>query len=292
MSDEKTIATDLLVPPSTRFSMPAHMDGMKDFLGAPTIALTTYLAAWYLGLDWNFGSGVLTATCLITGAQIATSGLTKGGSIIKIVMQGLFMQFVCHHFGMGDITRIWNAFMTCSALYAITNRSSSTAERPFAESPLENDKQNADPSLVIDSPNIQDSKLSGVWIAIAYLIPMLIVAKDVFARQPSTNTCIAFTKQEDSTHWHALIYDRDLSGTGCDATAQMALAEREMNVYTRNLEDEVCSVSCLKQNYSGYWTAYVSVTPSGSPADGKYCGEAYSYGDCGTGLVRRRVGSL
>ena len=68
----------------------------------------------------------------------------------------------------------------------------------------------------------------------------------------------------------------------------MTLAESEMRAYIRDIEEEVCSVSCLKQDYAGHWIAYVSMTPPGHPVDGTYCGEAYSYGDCGEGVVRRR----
>ena len=290
MSGNQTTPADQPVLPvssATRSSISANMGGMKDFLGAPAITLTTYLAAMYLGLDWNFRSGLLTATCLI----IATSDLMRG-SIIKVVTQGLFLQFVCYHFGMGGTLRIWNAVFTSSAVYAIVKRSSSTTETSVAEPPLVNDTRTEGSPLVADEQHVQDSDPSGlrgisIWTVLVHLIPTAILAKDIFAPQHSDNKCIVIPHRIDSIHWQALVHG-DLSVAGCNTAAAMTLAESEMRAYTRDIEEEVCSVSCLKQDYAGHWIAYVSMTPPGHPVDGTYCGEAYSYGDCGEGVVRRR----
>ena len=42
----------------------------------------------------------------------------------------------------------------------------------------------------------------------------------------------------------------------------MSLAADELRAYTRDIEEEACSVGCIKQDFAGYWTT-CAFTPEG-----------------------------
>ena len=291
MDLKEAMNADQPLPPKIhRLSTSANEGGMRKILQAPTIALMTYLAGWYLELDQNFGSGVLTATSFITATELTTSGSSGERSIFSLVMQGLLWQLACYHFEMSGIVRMGYALSTCFSVYVTANRSSNIGESRTERSCFSNHDANDEHTTTVSNNNALN-KIT-IFTVVATLVFIIIVAMNSSASQLSAKNCMSSVHRIDHTHWEAIVYERDLSGRGCNAAAQMALAESEMRVYTRSLREEACSVSCIKRNYAGYWTAYVSVTPPGSPVDGTYCGDAYSYGDCGKGLVRQRVGSL
>lgn len=280
--------TQPLPPKIQRLSTSAKERGTRDFLEAPTIAMMTYFAGWYLGLDKNFGSGVLTTTLFITTTELTASGSSEERSIYSLAMQGLLWQLACYHFETSRIKRLGYALSTCFSVYVTANRGSNIGESRIERSFLGDHDANDEHTTTGSNKNGLN-KIT-IFIVVATLLFTIIAAMDPFTDQLSANNCISSVHQIDHTHWEAIVYERDLSGRGCNAAAQMALAESEMRVYTRGLGEEACRVSCIKQNYAGYWTAYVSVTPPGSPVDGTYCGDAYSYGDCGKAWLGKELG--
>ena len=268
----------------------ANMGSMRDFFGLPAIALTLYLTTWCLKIDESFRSGVLVTTTFISAAQPVISRCVGNNSIIGAILQGLFLQFVCYHFGMTRTMHVGNASQTCLTIYAAANKRPDMVAGPAEEPSLVkddgNDNQNSD--------GFRSSELSrtSTWAMIGVLISIIVAATSVFADKPPPNNCIVSSRAIDNTHWQATVYEGDLSGKGCSVAAQMTLAEIEIRAYTRGLKEDVCSVSCIKRNRAGYWTAFVSVTPPGGPVDGAYCGKAFSYGNCGKGLARQRNGSV
>ena len=282
---------DQPVPPAPYMSrVLANMGSMRDLFGLPAIALTLYLTTWSLKIDESFRSGVLVTTTFISAAQPVIPRSVGKDSIMGAILQGLFLQFVCYHFGMTQTMHIGNALQTCLTIYAAANKRPDMIAGLAEEPSLAKD----DGTHNQDSYGFRSSELSrtSTWAMIGVLISIIVAATSVFADKPPPNNCIVSSRAIDNTHWQATVYERDLSGTGCSVAAQMTLAETEIRAYTHNLKEDVCSVSCIKRNRAGYWTAFVSVTPPGGPVDGTYCGEAFSYGDCGKELARQRNGSV
>jgi hypothetical protein len=263
---------------------------LKDCLEAPSIGLAAYLLGWSLGFDEDFGSGVILTTGCTSVARFMNSGFSKDESIINITTLGLFSQLACHHFEMGFAIRISNALNTCYSMYLATRNSPANAERPAEKSRIVENKTDEDlDELIAEKPQLSESKRTKIWSVFAGLILIATIVTYLFASQPPTNDCMISTRKIDSTHWQAVVR-ADVSSKGCDVPTQMSLAAGEMRAYTRDINEQACSVSCIKQNNAGYWTAYVSITRSGGPVDGTYCGEAYSHGNCGQGLTRQRTG--
>lgn len=105
------------------------------------------------------------------------------------------------------------------------------------------------------------------------------------SNRPPAKNCIVSTGIIDSTQWQAVVRGRGLGNKGCDLSAQISLLAGEITVYTRGLEAEAYSVSYIKQDHAGYWTACVSVNRKVAQ-DGTHHGEAYSHGGRGKGLAR------
>lgn len=287
-SPAKSLYADHLVPPNMdQTVISSKVQGIRDCLEAPSIGVAAYLLGWSLGFDEDFGSGVIVNTGCISAAKFMNSGHSNNESIINIISLGLFSQLACHHFETGFAIRISNALNTCYSVYLATRNSSAKAESPVKESHIVEIKPDKD----IDEPITENSKLSEdtqtniSWSVLAGLILIATVASYLFTNQLPTNNCIVSTRKIDSIHWQAVVR-ADVSGKGCDVPTQMSLAADEIRAYTRDLNAESCSVSCIKQNNAGYWAAYVSITPSGGQVDGTYCGEAYSHGNCGQRSTR------
>ena len=260
----------------------------RSSLEAPLIGLAMYLISVSLGFDTNFGSGVLVTTSFISAAKSVTSGTNKRESIAGSASMGLFAQLVCYHFEMKPIMHVGNALNTCFSMYLATKKSSTGAESSVEESRTNDDDSASEHTA--GQPRSGEGKGTIIWFIFAGLSLIASVANYLSSDQLPLSNCIVSTHKIDNIHWQAIVYGGDSSGSGCDVPTQMALVEREMRVYTRSLKADSCSVSCIKQNYTGYWTAFVSVTPPGSPVDGTYCGEAYSFGNCGQGLARQKIG--
>jgi hypothetical protein len=260
--------------------------GIRDFLEAPSIGLAAYLLGWSLGFDEDFRSGVIVAAGFIGAARFVAPGFSRKKSIINITTLGLFSQLAYYHFEMGFAICISDALSTCYSVYLATKNSSRKAESPAKQSHIignENDKG-------LDELITEDSQLSGsrrtqIWSVLAGFILIATIASYLFTNQLPTNDCIVSTRKVDSSHWQAVVR-ADISGKGYDVPTQMSLAVDEIRAYTRDLNAGACSVSCIKQKYACYRTAYVSITPAGRPVDGTYCGEAYSFGNCGQGSTR------
>jgi hypothetical protein len=188
---------------------------------------------------------------------------------------------------MGFAIRISNALNTCYSVYLATRNSPANAERPAEKSRVVENKTNKDlDELIAEKLQLSGSKRTTIWSIFAGLILIATTARYLFTNQLPTNNCIVSTRKIDSVHWQAVVRGGDSLGKDCDVPTQMSLAADEIRAYTRDLNAEACSVSCIKQNYAGYWAAYVSINSSGGPVDGTYCGEAYSHGDCGQGSTR------
>lgn len=282
MSSAKAFHAGHPAPPSMdQRNISSNTYGLKDCLEAPSIGLAAYLLSWSLGFDEDFGSGVILTTGCTSAARFMNSGFSKDKSIINITTLGLFSQLACHHFEMGLAIRISNALNTCYSVYLATRNSPTNAECPAEKSRMVENKTDKDlDEIIAENPQLSESKRTKIWSVFAGLILIATIATYLFANQPPTNDCMISTRKIDSTHWQAVVR-ADVSSKGCDIPTQMSLAADEMRAYTRELHAEACSVSCIKQNNAGYWTVYVSVTPSGGPVDGTYCGEAFSHGNCG-----------
>ncbi|KAM0711847.1 hypothetical protein Q7P35_001216 [Cladosporium inversicolor] len=286
MSTEKAIHTDHPVPPSvhqTAVSTNGH--GMKLALEAPSIGLATYLIGVSLGFDKQFGSGVLITTSFISAARLVDSGFSKKESIVRSASLGLFAQLVCCHFEMNFTMRIGNALSTLFSIYLALRNSSSNIDSSAENLHLTSEDDLDSPAD--ESVDHSESKSTSIWLVFAGLLLVATLASYLFTNQPPTNNCIVTSRKIDSVHWQAVVREGDHPGKSCGVATQMSLAADEMRAFTRGLKEEACSVNCIKQNSAGYWTAYVSITPPGGPADGTYCSEAYSNGDCGQGVTRK-----
>jgi hypothetical protein len=288
MPPEKAIQADHPMQPNVnQTAAPTKGHGMRATLEAPLIGLAMYLVGVALGLHEQFASGVLITTIFISAARLMTSGFSQKEMIAGSASLGLFAQLVCYHFEMNPIMRIGNALSTSFSIYLAWRSSSSTTESSAGRSHAIS--ESALDSAAIESTDLSENKRTSIWLVFAGLVFVATFAGYLFANQISTNTCTISTSKIDSTHWQAVVRGGDLSGKGCDVPAQMSLAADEMRAYTRDLREDFCSVSCVKQNHAGYWTAYVSITPPGGPVDRTHCGEAYSHGNCGQGLTRQRT---
>ena len=257
--------------------------GMRLALEAPSIGLATYLIGVLLGFHEQFGSGVLITTSFISAARLMDSGFSNKESIARSASHGLLAQLVCYHFEMNSAMRVGNALSTSISIYLALRNSSSSIESS-AESSHVTSEDDFD-SSADESVNHSEGKSTSIWLVFAGLFFVATLASYLFTNQPPTNNCIVTSRKIDSVHWQAVVR-ADVSGKGCDVPTQMSLAADEIRAYTRDLNAESCSVSCIKQNNAGYWAAYVSITPSGGPVDGTYCGEAYSHGNCGQRSTR------
>jgi len=288
MPPKKAIQADHVARPNlnqTAASTNGH--GMRAALEAPLIGLAMYLVGVALGLHEQFASGVLITASFISATRLMNSGFSQKESIVGSASLGLFAQLVCYHFKMSPIMRIGNALSTSFSIYLASRSNSSGTESSTGGSKIIS--EDGFDNTTVESTNLRENKRSSIWLVFVGLISVATIAGYLFTNQPPTNTCTISTRKIDSTHWQAVVRGGDLSGRGCDVPAQMSLAADEIRAYTRDLKEDACSVSCLKQNHAGYWTAYVSITAPGGPVDSTYCGEAYSYGNCGQSSTRQRI---
>jgi hypothetical protein len=286
MPPEKAIEADHSERPNVyQTAAPTKGHGMRAALEAPLIGLSMYLVGVALGLHEQFASGVLITTSFISAARLMNSGFSQKERIVGSASLGLFAQLVCYHFEMNHIMRIGNALSTSFSIYLASRSSSSSNESSAGGSEIISGNDHS----AVESGDLSENKRANTWLVFAGLVFVATFAGYLFTNRLPTNTCTISTRKIDSTHWQAVVHGGDLSGRGCDVPTQMSLAADEMRAYTRGLKEDACSVSCLKQNHAGYWTAYVSITAPGGPVDRTYCGEAYSFGDCGQGLDGQRI---
>ncbi|TDZ71680.1 hypothetical protein CTRI78_v001892 [Colletotrichum trifolii] len=94
----------------------------------------------------------------------------------------------------------------------------------------------------------------------------------------NNHDCTAHEGGIDSVTWRVYA-----TGRNCDTTAQLETIAGAVQNYIRDSDSNLCGVHCIKLTHGGTWTGYVTIAAPGHQVDGYYCGEAESFGKCGSG---------
>ena len=123
-----------MLPKFDQTTASPQSQGMRTILEAPSIGLATYLFGWSIGLDEDFGSGVVVTTGLIIAARFMDSGFSRKENIVSSAILGFFTQLVCYHFELGLIIRMSNALSTCYSMYVGMKNNSSVVRNSAEDS--------------------------------------------------------------------------------------------------------------------------------------------------------------